>query len=44
MTFLWMMAALWLFLAMLLPLYILFKAVFRPDLRNRTHATRTLRG
>jgi len=38
------MAAIWLCLATLLPLYVLFKAVFRPDLRTRTPATRILRG
>jgi hypothetical protein len=43
MTFLWAMAAIWLCLATLLPLYVLFKAVFRPDLRIRPPATLMLR-
>ena len=40
MTFLWIMAAIWLCLATLLPLYVLFNALFRPDLRGRTPASR----
>jgi hypothetical protein len=35
MTLLWIIIAIWLCLATLLPLYMLFKALFRPDLRIR---------
>lgn len=40
---LWIMIAIWLGCAMLLPLYVLFKALFRSDLQHRTQAARILR-
>jgi hypothetical protein len=43
MLLLWIMIAIWLGCAMLLPLYVLFKALFRRDLRHRTRAARILR-
>ena len=43
MLLLWIMVAIWLGCAMLLPLYVLFKALFRSDLRGRTRAARILR-
>ena len=43
MLLLWIMVAIWLGCAMLLPLYVLFKALFRRDLRHRTRAARILR-
>ena len=36
--------AIWLCLATLLPIYMLFKAMFRPDLRRRIPTARILRG
>jgi hypothetical protein len=33
MTLLWTIIAIWSCLAMLLPIYVLYKAMFRPDLR-----------
>jgi hypothetical protein len=44
MTLLWTMIAIWLCFATLLPIYVLFKAMFRPDLRRRMPTTRILRG
>jgi hypothetical protein len=46
MTILWLLAAIWLSAAALLPLYILFKAVFRAHFRReayRRHETPTMR-
>ena len=45
MTILWLLAGIWLSAAALLPLYILFKAVFRAHHREtlRQHETSTMR-
>jgi len=42
MLLLWIMIAIWLGCATLLPLYVFFKALFRSDLRRRTRAARIL--
>ena len=44
MTLLWILAAIWLTAAVLLPLHMLFKALFRDVRRHPTPAARPLRG